>query len=298
VNFAVIRRTFLPTLAYCGYNNSSIALVFKYAALKNPAAPFAALVVRAHFLSLANDELAHSGIMLARAHLCELLAMKLLAPFAADKVFTVAVLSMSWSPLAGAPEAVLVDVKAALGNDAGAEDPQNALEMAIATSAKRFIASPVVQTVVNELYRGDVVFGMLAHRSLLADNYKPREIEIYDVRKHPFLNHYRSVPPCHTRLPLTHYGQAAGSEIRRNPGVLQLCASPAHILVLSCWLGFLIFWLIRVLTKGPDRDNHHLRVSELIFAIFAVSFVLEEYTAQKEHGWSGKPGTPRFSLTS
>jgi hypothetical protein len=165
--------------------------VFKYARLKNPATPFAALVVRAHFLSLADEDMAHAGVMNARAHLCELLAMKLLATFASDKVLTVSVLSTSWSPLAGAPDSVLTDVKAALGGDEKAEDPQNALEMAIGTRAKRFIASPVVQKVVNELYRGDVVFGMTAHRSVLADNYKPRAIEIYDVSKAPFLDHYR-----------------------------------------------------------------------------------------------------------
>jgi hypothetical protein len=172
----------------------AVALVFKYARLKNPSSPFAALVVRAHFLSLADDDMAHSAIMLARAHLCELLAMKLLATFVSDKILTVAVLSTSWSPLAGAPDSVLADVKGALGGDGGEKmDPQNALEMAIATRAKRFIASPVVQTVVNELYRGDVVFSMASHHSVLADNYKPRAIELYDAVNHPFLNHYRSI---------------------------------------------------------------------------------------------------------
>lgn len=159
--------------------------------MKNPAAPFAALVVRAHFLSLAEEDLAHAGVMLARANLCELLAMKLLTSFASDRIRIVFVLSTSWSPLAGAPETVRTDIQAALGGDSISDDPQNSLEMAIATNAKRFTASPVVQKVVNELYRGDVVFGMMGHRSVLADNYKPREIEIYDVSKAPFLDHYR-----------------------------------------------------------------------------------------------------------
>ena len=36
-----------------------------------------------------------------------------------------------------------------------------------------------------------MVFSMTSKRSVLADNYKTRSIEIYDVRKAPFLDHYR-----------------------------------------------------------------------------------------------------------
>jgi hypothetical protein len=64
-------------------------------------------------------------------------------------------------------------------------------QLAIATRAKAFLASPVTQNVINDLYSGNVVFPLNATRSILADNYKPRAIQIYDVRKAPFLNHYR-----------------------------------------------------------------------------------------------------------
>ena len=63
--------------------------------------------------------------------------------------------------------------------------------MAIATESKAFLASPLVQTVVNDIYSGRMVFSMTSNRSVLADNYKPRSIEVYDVRKAPFLDHYR-----------------------------------------------------------------------------------------------------------
>lgn len=63
--------------------------------------------------------------------------------------------------------------------------------MAIATEAKAFLASPVVQTIVNDIYAGRVVFSMSSNHSVLADNYKPRAIEIYDGRKAPSLDHYR-----------------------------------------------------------------------------------------------------------
>ena len=63
--------------------------------------------------------------------------------------------------------------------------------MAIATESKHFLSSPLVQAVVNDIYRGRVVFSMTSHNSVLADNYKPKAIEIYDVHHAPFLDHYR-----------------------------------------------------------------------------------------------------------
>lgn len=64
--------------------------------------------------------------------------------------------------------------------------------MAIATHAKHFVAAPLVQTVVNDVYSGNIIFSNVATpRSVLADNYKPKAIEVYDHRAAPFLDHYR-----------------------------------------------------------------------------------------------------------
>lgn len=41
------------------------------------------------------------------------------------------------------------------------------------------------------MYTGRIIFTIVANRSLVADNYKQRAIEMYDVRKAPFLDHYR-----------------------------------------------------------------------------------------------------------
>lgn len=67
-------------------------------------------------------------------------------------------------------------------------------KMAISSSAKRFIASPIVQSVVNDIYSGRVIYSSSANRSIVADNYKLRAIEIYNGRNAPWLNHYRYVP--------------------------------------------------------------------------------------------------------
>ena len=67
-------------------------------------------------------------------------------------------------------------------------------QMAIATQAKHFVAAPLVQAVVNDVYSGKIVFSNVAtSRSVLADNYKTKAIEVYDHRTAPFLNHYRWV---------------------------------------------------------------------------------------------------------
>lgn len=72
--------------------------------------------------------------------------------------------------------------------------------MAIATESKMFLSSPMVQTIVNDIYSGRVVFSMQSHRSVLADNYKPRATEFYDVRKAPFLDHYRLRVPKYSAI--------------------------------------------------------------------------------------------------
>lgn len=236
INFAVVRP-----------------LVFKYARLENLAVVYACLMVRAHYISAAEEDLAYSGVMLSRANLCEILAMKLLGRFASSKIQLVAVLTASWSPLAGAPQEVVDQVKEALGGDEdGMNDPQCALEMAITTRAKVFLSSPVVQTVVDDIYSGRVIFSMTSNRSVLADNYKPRAIEIYDYTKTPFLDHYR--------LRVPKYG-----------AILE-------------FLNFALLLLTFVLCLS-NQDVQHMSSAEIVFVIFAVAFALEEYTASKEHGW-------------
>ena len=75
------------------------------------------------------------------------------------------------------------------------------LQMAIATKAKQFVAAPLVQTVVNDVYCGKIVFSNVAtSRSMLADNYKRKAIELYDHRDAPFLDHYRWVHQSRKRL--------------------------------------------------------------------------------------------------
>ncbi|KAJ6544785.1 receptor-activated Ca2+-permeable cation channel [Mycena vulgaris] len=227
-------------------------IVLKYAKLKNMAVVYACLVNRAYFLEESEDDLAYAGVMLSRATLCEILAMKLLSHFASNHITLVAVLTTSWSPLAGASPQVIEQVKQVLGSNANVNDAQSALEMAISTQAKQFIASPVSQKVVNDIYTGRIVFSTATTRSMLADNYKPRAITIYDSRDAPFLDHYR--------LRVPKYGA---------------------ILEFLNFAALLVTFVLCLSNQDPEK----LTFWEVVFIIFAAAFTLEEYTASTEHGW-------------
>ncbi|KAL1724237.1 hypothetical protein EV715DRAFT_244703 [Schizophyllum commune] len=227
-------------------------IVLKYARLKNLAVVYACLVVRSYFLGESEVNLAYAGVMTSRAMLCEILAMKLQSHFASNHIELVAVLTTTWSPLAGASNAVIDQVRDAYGGEDGDAPEKSALEMAIATEAKKFIASPVTQKVINDIWSGRVVFSTENRASVLADNYKPRAITIYDHRTAPFLDHYR--------LRVPRYG-----------AVLEFFN-----------VGVLLFtFCLCILTHNNDK----VTFGEVLFIVFAASFVLDEYTAATEHGW-------------
>jgi hypothetical protein len=171
---------------------------------------YACLVVRSYFLAESDSDLARAALMQSRATLCEILAIKLLSRFASNHIQLVAVLTTRWNPLAGATYDIVDQVKSSLGHedDADMDSQHTALEvrgpyyflsahpsslskMAISTQAKAFLASPISQRVVHDIYYGRIVFTIAGRRSILADNYKPRAIELYDYRSAPFIDHYR-----------------------------------------------------------------------------------------------------------
>ena len=92
---------------------------------------YACLVVRSYFLSESESDLAYAGLMLSRATLCEILAMKLLTRFASHHIQLVAVLTTRWNPLAGAPYDIVDQVKHSLGqeDDEDTDSPHSALEV-------------------------------------------------------------------------------------------------------------------------------------------------------------------------
>lgn len=75
------------------------------------------------------------------------------------------------------------------------------LQMAIMTESKHFLASALVQEVINEIWSGRVLFSTASNHSLLADNYKARPIAAHhDPKGAPFLDHYRLRVPKYRSL--------------------------------------------------------------------------------------------------
>ena len=167
--------------------------------------------------------------------------------------------------------------------------------MAIASQAKHFVSTPLVQTIVNDVYLGKIAFSNVATpRSVLADNYKQKAIEVYDHRNAPFLDHYRWVGPSRKagkwlkwnsfRLRVPKY--CAILEFLNFAALLVafvLCVSSVYsrICRLSCTIRH-ADWLF------TDAEANYMTAYEIFFIIFAVSFALEEYTASREHGWDSK----------
>ncbi|KAH7342007.1 hypothetical protein B0J17DRAFT_746132 [Rhizoctonia solani] len=231
-------------------------LVFKYAKLKNYSIVYACLVVRTHFINSASQDLAFAPLKLTRADACELLALKLLRRFTGNSdnpIDLFSVLTVSWDPLQGCPDSCLGDIREIAGEDVEHGERMSALEIAISSEAKRFIASPLVQTCITDIYSGRVVFSSPATRgSILADNYKQRHVQVYDVHYTPWLDHYR------LRVP-------------RYRNIMEFVD-----------FGVLLFLFVLCL---HNKNFSYMNWTEIVFIIFAFGFLLDELTAALEHGW-------------
>ena len=176
--------------------------------------------MRAHFLDASEENLAYASLKLSQASMCELLAIKLLRHFSTSPIQLVAALTLNWSPVAGATPAAIHAIKYEMNaEDDDLVEPASAIELAIATSSKHFIASYMVQNVINDIYTGRVVYNVPSTRSLVADNYKRRTIQFYDPKNAPFLDHYRYVADLCFLVMEAHSCQATGSP-RKHFGIL------------------------------------------------------------------------------
>ncbi|CUA75905.1 Calcium channel YVC1 [Rhizoctonia solani] len=231
-------------------------LVFKYAKFRNYSIVYACLVVRTHFINSASQDLAFAPLKLTRADACELLALKLLRRFTGDSnnpVDLFSVLTVSWDPLQGCPDSCLGDIREIAGEDVQHGERISALEIAISSEAKRFIASPLVQTCITDIHTGRVVFSAPATRgSILADNYKQKHVQVYDVHHTPWLDHYR------LRVP-------------RYRGIME-------------FVDFAVLLFLFVLCLR-NKNFEYMNWSEIVFIVFAFGFLLDELTAALEHGW-------------
>jgi hypothetical protein len=192
-------------------------LALKYARAQSIAIIYTLLLVRCHFASEAERDLAFASVNATRASLCELLAIKLLrmwkrgppvvsdgytwklnkpsppsslspalprpdpaGTFSRDGLELVTALTAPFDAFSGAPSA-----------PSQAFAASSALDLAIASSAKRLLSCALVQRVVNGIWDGRVVVCSVASHAIVDDSYKQRPLAIYDLSKAPFLDHYR-----------------------------------------------------------------------------------------------------------
>ncbi|CAO1631686.1 unnamed protein product [Parajaminaea phylloscopi] len=231
-------------------------LARKYSRLHNQAILYALLVTRIHFVREADRDLANQNISNTRADLCELLAMKLLRTFASSGNSLVSALGTPFWPFSGAPEEVLQNAQR-LGY--ATKDPMleatSTLQLAVYSSAKKFVATPLVQKCIDGIWMGQVVLGnsSTTGHAIIDDSYKKRPVTIYNPARAPFLDHRR------LRVP----------RIR-------------SFLEAANFLAILFAYIICLRSEGTA----YWTASETIFSIWLVGLAIDELAQIQEHGWT------------
>jgi hypothetical protein len=128
----------------------------------------------------------------------------------------------------------------------------NALEVAILSESKSFLASSACQRVVESLYRGRIVYTPTSLLDIIPDHYKRKGISLYDPRKAPILNQYRLIVP-------------------RTRAVLE-------------FLHFVVLLFLYVMTM-VSRDGSTVTLWEIVFLAYSAGWMLDEVASMLEHGW-------------
>ncbi|KAJ1018147.1 hypothetical protein NDA16_005013 [Ustilago loliicola] len=238
-------------------------LAIKYSNFRSIAILYCLMLNRIYFQREATRDLAFQSVNNTRSALCELLAIKLLRTFSNDGLELVTSLTASFHPLAGATHSELkelhmssshVDISEITSHGLPAKQRSNTLELAIASSAKRFISTPLCQRCIDGIWHGKVVLSpMQASHAILNDSYKKRPLSIYDPTKAPLLNHLRlRVPSIRSKLEFVTF------------------------------VVILILYVAALSQKGSPTWT----VQETLFSIWLFGFAVDELAQLQEHGFS------------
>jgi hypothetical protein len=222
------------------------------------------LVNRQRFL---HDQVYHSRhqtVNLTRATLCEILASRVLRRFNEDNptreglLLLANVLVASFDPFQNCPEDIIRENRQLWNRQlqirSGNHDrTSNALEVAILSESKQFLASTACQRVVESVYHGRIVYTPSSFIDIIPDHYKRRGISLYDPRKAPLLNQYRLIVP-------------------RTRNMLEL-------------MQFIILLFFYTMTMMSREGEGHIGAWEVVFLIYAFGWVLDEFASMLEHGW-------------
>ncbi|THX33612.1 receptor-activated Ca2+-permeable cation channel [Aureobasidium pullulans] len=228
------------------------------------------LVNRVQFLRQQSFQAHHQTVNVTRANLCEVLASRILRRFDEDHSGREGLLALAnvlvsgFEPFQNAPPSVDRGKRphSALAEgwfQSGRERVLTALEVAIISESKSFLAASACQKIVDAVYRGRIIYTPTAFIDILPDRYKNRRISLYDPRKAPILNQYRLIVP-------------------RNRKVIEI----GQFLVLFG------LYLLTMFNKAKEIGPGHLHFTtvELIFCVYGSGWVLEELASVLEHGWS------------
>ncbi|PWN53876.1 hypothetical protein IE53DRAFT_90894 [Violaceomyces palustris] len=228
-------------------------LALKYSNYRSLAILYCLLLNRIHFQREASRDLAFQSVNTTRAALCELLSIKLLRTFSSDGLELVTALTASFHPLSGADDQVLSEFDL-VGKRLPENQYSSTLELAILSSAKKLISSPLCQRCIDGIWTGRVVLSPIqASHAIVNDSYKKRPLSIYDPAKAPVLNHLRlRVPSIRAKLE---------------------------------FFNFTIILILYVLALG-QKGEPHWTTQETLFTIWLLGYVVDEVAQLQEHGIS------------
>ncbi|KAF1352093.1 receptor-activated Ca2+-permeable cation channel [Delphinella strobiligena] len=230
------------------------------------------LVNRVQFLREQAFQAHHQTVNNTRANLCEVLASRILRRFDEDHegrdglLLLANVLVAGFEPFQNAPPEVVRNDRprfhwSVADHFANSRHERllTALEVAIISESKNFLAGSACQKVVDAVYRGRIIYTPTSFIDILPDRYKNRSISLYDPRRAPVLNQYRLIVP-------------------RTRNIIET-------------LQFVLLFILYILTmvyKAHDIGPEHLAftLSEMIFCVYSLGWVLDEFASILEHGWT------------
>ncbi|KAK4127090.1 hypothetical protein N657DRAFT_567097 [Parathielavia appendiculata] len=216
------------------------------------------LVNRAQFLAEQAHLSNRQNVNFTRAMLCELIATRILRRFNEDNeepggggrnlLVLAHILIAGFEPFQNAPE----EIRREVGASTAHHRTLPALEVAILSESRIFLASTSCQKIVDAIYEGRVVYTPSSFMDLIPDRYKQRPISLYNPREGPLLNHYRLVVPRTRKyLEIMHF-----------------------VVLLGLYLAFM-----------SERDATMISDLELCFTVYACGWVLDQFATLLAHGW-------------
>ncbi|ODN83174.1 hypothetical protein L202_01365 [Cryptococcus amylolentus CBS 6039] len=250
---------------------------------------YALMANRIQFITLSAGDLSSAMVESTRATFCELLAIRILRayPNVQDEAALVGELVHAHCAFDGAPD----EIWESLGEDRKdvEEMTSSALELAIVSTSKNFDALPLIQHLIKLIYSGQLIYSPESSRSIISDSYvsertrQKRRISPDRAGNSGFGSVY-----SHTH---SHAGdQEELKEVYMyNPyeaGWLDHSRLKVPKWRKSMEFASFAILLVLFVATLAWRDLHQIAVVEIVYMVFSFGFMLDEFAASKEHGWS------------